>query len=447
MRRHAIVRPRAMSLAALAALVVGLLLPVAAVGQGQGQGAGASGPWLPAPLMQGHVQAAQALELVSLQLRVEAAMGTDPAWQRAAWDAAVARPDPAAAAAALQLTADRLFAFVEARLGANPALAPADRARAVSRLADARRLWAFARGADSDREPALTRAFEALAAADPRAARPQLRTAQADVANWVGSMLQQTVAAPARPLTAPPTVAADPGGTGGATAPFPPGVAVAPRPMRPGDAIFVAPTPAVAPLAEAGGSRYLGCYRDQGNRDLSGHTLQDARMTTQMCVSECGTRGFAYAGTQFGSHCFCGQRYGASGLAPNCDMACAGNAAQKCGGVWANSIYELAPGGGTAAGGMADPLGTQWSVVENGLDGIWVRRPGGTTFDAHWPRVNVRAVLELTLVGSRVSVLRRRSTDGNDCDYVGQLSGKQVAGTYHCTRHPTPMPWQATIRP
>jgi hypothetical protein len=396
------VRPRASS---LLALILGLLLlPMAAVGQG----AAPPGPWLPSTLMLGHVQAAQALELVSLQLRVEAAMGADPAWQRAAWDAAVARPDPAAAAAAIQLTADRLFAFVDARLNANPALAPAARARAVARLADARRLWAFARGADSNREPALTRAFEALEAADPRVARPQLGGVQADVANWVASMLQQTVAAPARPVTAPPTVAA---GTG------------------------------------AGGSRYLGCYRDQGNRDLAGHTLQDARMTTQMCVSECGARGFAYAGTQYGSHCFCGQRYGASGPAPNCDMACAGNAAQKCGGMWANSVYELASGGGTPAMGMADPLGTQWAVIENGLEGTWVRRPGGNTFDAHWPRVNVRAVLEITLVGSRISVLRRRSSDGNDCDYVGQLSAKQVTGTYNCTRHPTPMPWQATIRP
>lgn len=436
---RAIVRLRAQ---ALLALILGLL-PMAAVGQSPG----APGPWLPPELMQGHVQAAQALELVSLQLRVEAAMGTDPAWQRAAWDAAVARPDPAAAAAAIQLTADRLFGFVEARLNTNPALAPAERSRAVARLADARRLWAYARGADSDREPALTRAFEALAAADPRVTRPQVGTVQADVASWVASMLQQTVAAPARPVTAPPTFAADPGSTVGVTAPFPPGVAVTRPPTRPGDAIFVAPTPAVAPPFRAGGPRYLGCYRDQGTRDLAGHTLQDARMTTQMCVSECGARGFAYAGTQFGSHCFCGQRYGASGSAPNCDMACAGNAAQMCGGVWANSIYELAPGGGTAAGGMGDPLGTQWSVIENGLDGTWVRRPGGNTFDAHWPQVNARAVLEITLVGSRVSVLRRRSSDGNDCDYVGHLSAKQVTGTYNCTRHPTPMPWQATIRP
>ena len=290
------------------------------------------------------------------------------------------------------------------------------------------------------------RAFEALAAVEPRAVRPQWRTVQADVANWVGSMLQQTVAAPARPATSSPVVAAGTGGAVGATAPFPPGVAAPQPPGRPGDAIFVAPTPAVAAPSAAGTARYLGCYRDQGNRDLAGHTLQDARMTTQMCVGECAARGFAYAGTQYGSYCFCGQRYGASGQAPNCDMACAGHAEQKCGGVWANSIYEVGSGGAPAAS-MGDPLGTQWSVVENGLDGTWVRRRGGNTFDAHWPRVNVRAVLEITLVASRVSVQRRQSTDGNDCDYVGQLTANQVAGTYQCTRHPTPMPWQARIRP
>jgi len=101
---------------------------------------------------------------------------------------------------------------------------------------------------------------------------------------------------------------------------------------------------------------------------------------------------------------------------------------------------------------FGDPLGAQWDVVENGLRGVWTRRPGGNTFDAVWPSVGIRAVLEMTLVGTRVSIARRQSSDGNNCDYVGELTppppdtGPQVNGTYTCTRFSTPMRWSATVR-
>lgn len=101
--------------------------------------------------------------------------------------------------------------------------------------------------------------------------------------------------------------------------------------------------------------------------------------------------------------------------------------------------------------GFNDPLGAQWHVEENGLLGVWTRRPGGNTFDAVWPSVGVRAVLEMTLVGIRVTIARRQSSDGNDCDYIGTFvppppdSGPEVTGTYTCTRFPNPMPWRATV--
>ena len=59
-----------------------------------------------------------------------------------------------------------------------------------------------------------------------------------------------------------------------------------------------------------------------------------------MCVEECRAQGFAYAATQYSSYCFCGNRYGASGPAHNCNMPCAGNPGEICGGAWANSVYE-----------------------------------------------------------------------------------------------------------
>jgi len=92
---------------------------------------------------------------------------------------------------------------------------------------------------------------------------------------------------------------------------------------------------------------YLGCYKDQGDpygtrgRDLSGYMFSSPNMTTELCISECRKRGFAFAGTQYGSQCFCGNSYGKFGPANNCNMPCSGNKSEICGGFWANSIYKI----------------------------------------------------------------------------------------------------------
>lgn len=98
---------------------------------------------------------------------------------------------------------------------------------------------------------------------------------------------------------------------------------------------------------ESAGFRSLGCFRDQGDatgtagRDLSGFVVNDPRMTTDKCVSLCREKGFLYAGTQYSSWCFCGNAYGKSGKADNCNMKCSGNSNENCGGSWANSIYSV----------------------------------------------------------------------------------------------------------
>ncbi len=94
------------------------------------------------------------------------------------------------------------------------------------------------------------------------------------------------------------------------------------------------------------GVRYLGCFRDQGGvgtagRDLFGFALEDRAMTNEKCVSICQGKGFHYAGTQAGSWCFCGNSFGRSGKADNCNVKCGGNRDDICGGDWANSVYEV----------------------------------------------------------------------------------------------------------
>jgi hypothetical protein len=89
----------------------------------------------------------------------------------------------------------------------------------------------------------------------------------------------------------------------------------------------------------------LGCFKDQGDpsgtkgRDLDGDVLTQSNMSTELCVSTCQEKGFAYAGTQFGSWCFCGDQHGRSGASANCDMKCSGAPNEICGGAWANNVY------------------------------------------------------------------------------------------------------------
>ncbi len=101
-------------------------------------------------------------------------------------------------------------------------------------------------------------------------------------------------------------------------------------------------------VVETAGS--LGCFRDQKEpqgrpnttgRDLDGFLLSDPKMTTELCIQTCSSKGFAFAGTQWKTECFCGTSYGKSGRADNCNLPCAGNPHEMCGGDLANSVYRV----------------------------------------------------------------------------------------------------------
>ena len=98
-------------------------------------------------------------------------------------------------------------------------------------------------------------------------------------------------------------------------------------------------SPAVSAAPTATGS--LGCFKDDSKRDLDGHNFYDRNMTTELCVSTCRTKGFSHAGTQYGSYCFCGNKFGKLGAADNCNAKCTGNRDETCGGTWANSVYKV----------------------------------------------------------------------------------------------------------
>ena len=69
-------------------------------------------------------------------------------------------------------------------------------------------------------------------------------------------------------------------------------------------------------------------------------------MSLDMCNTRC--QGYKYSSIQAGTHCFCGDSYGRYGKVDRCSNNCpvVKDGAQaiegnKCGGWWANSVYEV----------------------------------------------------------------------------------------------------------
>jgi hypothetical protein len=108
-----------------------------------------------------------------------------------------------------------------------------------------------------------------------------------------------------------------------------------------------APTRKRATRAAPAGPHFLGCFKDGGNpfgtsgRDLHDKGWRDSEMTIARCVAFCRSQGYAYAGAQFSRQCYCGNEFGKRGRASNCNMPCAGNPSETCGGSWANSVYKV----------------------------------------------------------------------------------------------------------
>jgi len=111
------------------------------------------------------------------------------------------------------------------------------------------------------------------------------------------------------------------------------------------------------------GYKYIGCGTDAATRTLSGASTSSGTMTVQSCITYCKGKGYSYAGLEYASQCYCGNSVAAAmmpvtGQLGACDMNCAGNSTQMCGGPNALSLYQSCSGSGcvnsiiTPAGGV-----------------------------------------------------------------------------------------------
>lgn len=91
---------------------------------------------------------------------------------------------------------------------------------------------------------------------------------------------------------------------------------------------------------------YLGCYTDTVHtRTLLNVQAANNALTVESCIAACAQGGYTLAGTEFGDQCWCDTTlHNGGGPAPDgntgCNMPCAGNASEVCGGTDRLSIYS-----------------------------------------------------------------------------------------------------------
>ncbi|XP_072547673.1 sialate:O-sulfotransferase 1 [Salminus brasiliensis] len=89
---------------------------------------------------------------------------------------------------------------------------------------------------------------------------------------------------------------------------------------------------------------YIGCFLDDAkDRALKGMVFYDFRkMTSTLCQDTCTESGYQYAGLEYGSECYCGNRITSARMKEEeCNLDCKGEKGSICGGVARLSVYKV----------------------------------------------------------------------------------------------------------
>ncbi|XP_022536815.2 WSC domain-containing protein 1 [Astyanax mexicanus] len=89
---------------------------------------------------------------------------------------------------------------------------------------------------------------------------------------------------------------------------------------------------------------YIGCFLDDAkDRSLKGMVFYDFRkMTSTLCQDTCTESGYQFAGLEYGSECYCGNRITSARMKEEeCNLDCKGEKGSICGGVARLSVYKV----------------------------------------------------------------------------------------------------------
>lgn len=85
----------------------------------------------------------------------------------------------------------------------------------------------------------------------------------------------------------------------------------------------------------------IGCYVDSGARVYPTKLYQNSSNSITFCAAACSAAGYTFSGTEYGAECYCGQVAPiVTDVASACDVPCAGNTQESCGGGWRLSVYQ-----------------------------------------------------------------------------------------------------------
>lgn len=107
------------------------------------------------------------------------------------------------------------------------------------------------------------------------------------------------------------------------------------------------------------GWTYLGCFQDAISRTLVGSTPVDylrGQMSNLTCINHCNASGYSFAGTEYGSECWCGSSIQDKAVRlpeSSCDVPCQYSGDEFCGGSWAISVFRCSEAVDEAASGGA----------------------------------------------------------------------------------------------
>ncbi|KAM3413865.1 hypothetical protein BST61_g10539 [Cercospora zeina] len=107
------------------------------------------------------------------------------------------------------------------------------------------------------------------------------------------------------------------------------------------------PTSSAPPAAPTtiGNYNYLGCYTEVGGRALRQGRTTNANMTNELCQRTC--QGYQFFATEYANECYCGRSLHTDSRPATdnrCNMRCAGDSTQICGGPDGLTLYSLPDG-------------------------------------------------------------------------------------------------------
>lgn len=111
------------------------------------------------------------------------------------------------------------------------------------------------------------------------------------------------------------------------------------------DTFYPKTLPNTCPSGNYIANRLIGCFQDEKKHRLLPSFYSNFKETNspKKCIQMCLQSGYLYAGVQYSTECFCGNREPPQSARlpdPHCNMKCPSESKSACGGYFTMNIYE-----------------------------------------------------------------------------------------------------------